>query len=62
MTTKYISSNTSRNENQLIQPKTEVVENEIKNTNAKGNTGNTGWDTPMPLDVDPRLCCVIRWN
>ncbi len=42
MTTKYISSNTSRNENQLIQPKTEVVENEIKNTNAKGNTGKSG--------------------
>ncbi|ELB2037766.1 DUF3987 domain-containing protein [Vibrio parahaemolyticus] len=55
MTTKYKSSNTSRNENQLIQPKTEVVENEIKNTNATGNTGNTGntgWDTPKPLEVD----------
>ncbi|MBO0215792.1 DUF3987 domain-containing protein [Vibrio sp. Vb2880] len=52
MTTKYIPSNTSRNENQLIQPKTEVVENEIKNTNATGNTGNTGWDTPKPLEVD----------
>ncbi|WPC74952.1 hypothetical protein [Vibrio porteresiae] len=53
MTTKYIPSNTSRNENQLTLSTTGVVENKITNTNGTGNTGNTGWGTPIPLDVDP---------
>lgn len=55
MTTQYISSNISRNEKQLTLPTTGVLENKITNTNGTGNTGNTGWGTPTPLDAEPSL-------